>query len=186
MPSCHKCNKYFGDEIDTHARNTISALHSNEGHWAVSEEIAGKRDRSYTVKSKNFEYIAGIIRPEEVTTPEGIFLGVAPAMNLNNPTMNKFFERLAQGLIRKIVGVRSIGYRVEWGSISTLLKYVGSPEELLRNIGPPTAGRNIGDDTFSYYGWFGKERPESLWVVRFYGGEEFYLFVTSRNLLRIP
>jgi hypothetical protein len=181
VPCCHTCNKFYGDEIDTHARNTISALHNNEGHWAVSNEIAGKRDRSYTKKSGNVEYIASIVKPKEVVTPEGIILGVAPALNLNNRVMNKFFERLARGLIREVVGVRSIGYRFEWGLMDSLLSHIGSPQVLLKNVGPPIRGRDIGEDTFSYYGWFEKERPESLWVVRFYGGEEFYLFVTAHN-----
>ena len=182
VPCCHKCNQFYGDQIDTHARNTISAIHNNEAHWAVSQEIAGKRDRSYTKKLGNIEYIASIIKPKEVTTPEGIFLGVAPAMNLDNPIMNKFFERLARGLIRDVLKIRSLGHPVKWGRTATLLKSMGSPQVLFESIGPPLTRRDFGNLTFSYCGWFEKGRPGSFWVVRFYGGEEFYLLVGKNEV----
>ena len=178
VPSCNACNKFFGDEIDTHARNSIAAIHRSETHWSVSQELGGKRDRSFERKVINLEYIVSVVSLKEVVTPAGIYLGVAPTINLNNTVMNNFFERLARGLIRKVVGVRSFGVKFQWGLLDGLLATIGGPEALRRNFGFPMEWRDFGDGTFVYVGWIEKERPESLWIVQFYGGDQFYLLVT--------
>ncbi len=65
VPCCHDCNKLFGDKVDTHARNTLTDLRHSERHWAVTQELAGKRDRSYKKKLENLGYIASIIKLKE-------------------------------------------------------------------------------------------------------------------------
>jgi hypothetical protein len=190
VPSCESCNKRFDEEIDVLARNRLASILQNESHPAVRDQLSEKRSRSYRRKKRNLKHAIDGITSKEVFSSGGVFLGWAPAIKLDDPVMDKFFERLGRGLIRKVCGVGYVDCVVEWDMASTVYDMAGGPQGIASEIGDPVAVRNMGDQTFAYVGWFTKGFADSFWIVQFYGGVEFALFVKAGdvfpNILQLP
>ena len=93
VPCCKVCNRTYGKD-DERVRNLITSIDTTENHPAIQQQIAEKRDRSYTRKEgqSNFQHIIESVRIVERHSSGGIYLGKAPAFDLNQKVMDRFNE----------------------------------------------------------------------------------------------
>lgn len=180
VPCCEVCNTKYGKD-DERVRNILTSLATTEDHHAVKEQIAEKRDRSYTrVKGiSNFQDIVESIEIVARYTHCGIYLGKAPAFNLDQPTMDRFVERIARALLYQENAMEHTACDFEWKM---------APDDATLNRMPPVfkavlrcgKPKEIGEGVFSYVGYYFTGKAASLWVLNFYGGIEFMVKVREK------
>jgi hypothetical protein len=97
VPCCEFCNKTYGKD-DERIRNLLTSLKTTEEHSAIKKQIAKKRDRSYTrVEGRsNLQHIIASVEKVGCHTSGGTYLGEALAFNFDQPTLDRFIQRLVR------------------------------------------------------------------------------------------
>ena len=180
VPCCEVCNTKYGKD-DERVRNIVTSLATTEGHPAIKEQIAGKRDKSYTRVEgiSNFQHIVESLKIVARYTPGGIYLGQAPAFNLDQPTIDRFVERIARALLYQEIAMEHTACDFEWKM---------SPDDAALDRMPPDIKavlygkpKVIGEGVFSYVGYFLSGTASSLWFLNFYGGIDFMVRVSDKS-----
>lgn len=172
VPSCRTCNERFSRD-DEKARNLLTSLEFTVLHSAVRNELEGKRNRSMAAARANLKAMLDCMTLADRYSPGGVYLGTAPALNLDQPCMNRFFERLTRGLLYRENRIGFIKCRVEWKKAPCLSDVPNMPAQLQEFLRQPRVVRSFGQDHFSYAGWFCTGHAASYWRIRFYAGIEF-------------
>lgn len=120
------------------------------------------------------------IRIVDVYSKAGIFLGKAKAFNLNQPAMNKFFDRMARALLFHENSIGHIECKTEWRMSPNLADFVQNPDRLQDFLSYMKI-RTLGDDIFSYAAGFMPKKVESIWILNFYGGIEFIVLLKQKT-----
>ena len=181
VPSCKDCNRRYG-KVDEQARNLITSLERTEVHNAIQSKLSIKRDRSYRRKQGKFNFydILDSIVIADVVSSNGIYLGKAPAFNLDTPMMNLFIERMTRALL---FYENSIGYvkcEVEWRMAPTKKDMEVMPSEI-KQLLLSAKVREVGGGIFSYAGLFRSGNINSLWILSFYSGIEFMSIIRESH-----
>jgi hypothetical protein len=160
-------------------RNLLTSFETTEQHKAIESQLASKRNRSLSRDKgvTNLKHLIDSLIMKDRYTDEGEYLGRLPAFSLDQPLMDRFFNRMTRALLYH---EKSIGYvycDIEWRMAPNLSDYHRMPEELKQFLSSPTTSRFIGEDIFSYVGWLGPGKAKSLWLLNFYGGVEFIILV---------
>ncbi len=181
VPCCKVCNGTYGKD-DERVRNLITSIDTTEDHPAIQQQIAEKRDRSYTRKEgqSNFQHIIESVRIVDRYSPGGIYLGKAPAFDLNQKVMDTFIERMTRALLYCKNGIEYTEFEVEWKKSLDLPALERMPPAL-RAFLLSGQSKEIGDGIFGYVGYYTPGRAVSLWLLNFYGGIEFMSIVREKR-----
>jgi hypothetical protein len=97
-PACDTCHG-ISMKDDTTIRNLLISPPEAEEHPAVTSGLADRRDRSLERVPTDFQKLLQTMKLVDIETPAGIYLGTRWALDLDNPTMNRFVERLSRALL---------------------------------------------------------------------------------------
>jgi hypothetical protein len=156
----------------------ITSLYTTESHIAIQSQIAQKRDRSLARERgfTNFRHLVESISIVDHYSQGGVYLGKAPAFNLNQDVMNRFFDRVTRALLYFENSIIHADCNIEWRISPTFDNYDQIPSEFREFLSYGKI-QTIGDDVFTYVGWYLPGHVRSLWLMNFYGGIEFMTIV---------
>lgn len=174
VPSCEKCNRNYGKD-DERVRNIITSIDTTEVHPAIQQQIAKKRERSYsrTEGWSNVQHLLASIRIADCYSVSGAYLGKAPAFDLDQEIIDRFIERMMRALLFYENGIEYTELQIKWKK-SLDIKEV--PSEL-RSFLLNGQVKAIGDGVFTYVGYYIPGSANSLWLMNFYEGFELMSLV---------
>jgi hypothetical protein len=106
VPCCETC-RVSGGKNDGLVRSILISTIEAEPHEVVQSQLAEKRNRSWQTDPTQLRGMVRTMVRVSVKTPHGLPLGSWPAFNLDNTTMNDFFDRVARALVH---AERKAGY----------------------------------------------------------------------------
>lgn len=181
VPCCNRCNGMYGKD-DERIRNLLTSLEETEQHPGIQDQIAEKRNRSFLRKEgrNNVRHILESVELVDVYSPEGIFLGRHPAFDLDQKVMDRFVERMTRALLFHENAVEFVGGQVEW-RMAPKEKDFESMSPKMKAFLASAELKEIGDNVFTYVGYYYPGKAGSLWVMHFYGGVELMSIFRERK-----
>jgi len=173
VPSCSGCNREYGKD-DERVRNLITSLYDTESHPAIIDQIGPKRGRSFQRPEgiTNLRHFLKSLKPVEAYTKGGIYIGDSVAIDMDQPVMNRFFERMVRGLLYHTNEIEYFEGVFKWRLTLSPEEIQSLPDEIKQMILHGVRGY-LGDNIFSYIGVVYPGKAKSLWFMNFYGGIEF-------------
>ena len=100
VPCCEPC-RVSDQKTDTFVRDVLAGLLEVEAHPCVNEHVMGRVLRSVRRGGKNLQRMIEILKTQETTvlTPDGSQLATLPALNLDVPEFDRFFERVGRAVL---------------------------------------------------------------------------------------
>ena len=114
-------------------------------------------------------------------SPGGIYLGKALAFNLDQEVIDRFIERTTRALLFHERSVDYVKCEIEWRLSPNHPDLEKIPPEQRAFLLRPDVLKKIGDDIFSYAGYYEQGKASSLWLLNFYGGIEFMSIVREKQ-----
>ena len=170
-PACNTCHN-ISMKDDMTIRNLLISSTEAEGHPAVIHGLADKSERSLLRSQTDYHNLLQLIKLIDIETPAGIYLGTRWAFDLDNPTMNRFVERLSHALLW--YEFRQIYFEgvFDWRMNCEL------PNEVYAGIKRSGKLRKV-HDVFAY-GIVPLKNASTAWVIaNFYACTEFVIRVTK-------
>src|SRR5262245_11848143 len=152
VPCCPAC-KIADEPSDAKARNLFISTLQAEPHPAVERQLAGARNRALKVHGQLPNLLAHLVEAD-VHSPDGIYLGSAPAFNLDSQVVDSFLHRVVRGLLYSISKSGYLPSKIKWRT--------NVPPDVLATF-PSTISRSVGD-VFSYRVVFAEGSQASLWL----------------------
>lgn len=100
VPCCEACRD-SDQQTDTFVRDTLAGLLEAEAHPYVNEHVTDRVSRSIQRGGKNLQRMIEVLKEKEtvVLTPDGPKLATLPALNLDAPEFDRFFERVGRAVL---------------------------------------------------------------------------------------
>ena len=180
VPSCAQCNDSFSKD-DERVRNLITSSENTEQHDAIKSQLAHKRNRSIFRKKgiTNLRHLIESIVLKDRHSQGGLYLRKAPAFNLDQPLMDRFFNRITRALLYHENAIGYVDCHIKWHMAPIFSDNSRMPDGLKKFLSYCATFRSIGDDIFAYAGWFNSEEARSIWLLSFYGGVEFITILSE-------
>jgi hypothetical protein len=105
----------------------------------------------------------------DIHSPGGIYLGSAPAFNLDSPVMDAFLHRMARGVLHSVKKSGFMPSKIQWRT--------NLPQDGF-GIFALGISRTVGD-VFSYHAVFPEKSQDSLWLLTFYERLHFVVHLQS-------
>lgn len=172
VPCCQYCNNKLGKD-DERVRNLITSLSNTEQHIGIKDQLSEKRNRSLERKKgrSNFEHLLNSIYMAEIKSENGSTLAKKPIINLDQEEMDRFIERMTRALMYYENSLGYIKGNVTWKLSISGETFISMPFELRQLILSGEVKR-IGENIFSYVGYYTVKKSKSLWIMNFYNGLE--------------
>jgi hypothetical protein len=167
VPCCEPC-RLADEPNDAKARNLIISTIQAEPHRVVESQLASARNRGLELHGQLPIMLQHMVQAD-IHTPAGIYLGSAPAFNLDSPVMDAFLHRMARGLLHSVKKSGFMPSKIKW---RTNLPRDGF------GIFASGISRAVGD-VFSYRAVFPQESQDSLWLLTFYERLHFVVHLQS-------
>jgi hypothetical protein len=188
IPSCLSCNRGASSD-DEYFKNWLVLRHDVSTHPIGSRLLDsvyrsfGKPEARLMLKS-----LADTIRHIPVFSPSGLYLGDAPAYDVDLNRMGKVTNRIVRGLFFTEFSRRlPEGYGVRSFAESGLRSLTPDNSILLRKVlevVSSTACRTIGERVFEYWFQAAPEDPNTTaWLLRFFESESFFC-VTAQDTIQ--
>lgn len=178
VPCCSQCNREYG-KIDEYMRNILISLETTETIPEL-EQNRQKFRRSFSRKESErlLLKIGSRIKPIDIYSKGGIYLGQKPAFDLNNEDADKFFERIARAFLFIENDLEYFKANINWKKSFDEETFNNLPTEmkLLLKRG---FKKSLGNGLVKYIGLWWEEKITSLWFINFYGGVEFMIHVKA-------
>ena len=160
VPCCETC-RMRDQQDDQFMRNLFVSLRETENHPTIASQVASRRNRSFVKDKTQVAKLAEIMTPVEVNSPGGLYLGTAPAFNLNDPRIDRFIERVSRGVIYDAFGISFFVATFRW-------KLNPPNADFLFQAGPPECRKKDVGEIFSY--WIPPESQDRVFwtIMRFY------------------
>jgi len=100
VPCCEPCRS-SDQQTDTFVRDVLAGLLEAEAHPYVHEHVTDRVSRSIQRGGKNLHRLIEILKAKEtiVLTPDGPQLATLPALNLDAPEFDRFFDRVGRAVL---------------------------------------------------------------------------------------
>lgn len=144
VPCCEPCRRE-DQKYDTFVRNIIAGLLTTESTPYVNKHITARVTRSIERARWETRRLAEIMKLKSATvfTPNGMRSAFAPALNLNIPEMDRFFERIARAVLYDAYHKGFFAGRIRWIPIHAI------PDNLARLCDKQSTQRAVLD-VFEY------------------------------------
>ncbi len=125
VPCCNVCRK-LDEKNDGLIRNCIAGLLSTESSDYVQDHLLDKILRSIARASTESNGLIEVMHLQKtrVLTKSGLQNVLLPALNLDIPEMDRFFERIARALLYKVHNIKFFAGRVRWIPVTRIPDYV--------------------------------------------------------------
>ena len=167
VPCCESC-KLADEPNDAKARNLIVSTIQAEPHRVVESQLADARNRGLEHHGQLPVILEHMVQAH-IHSPGGIYLGSAPAFNLDSPIMDAFLHRMARGLMHSVKKTGFMPSKIQWRT--------NLPPDAY-NIFASGVSRTVGD-VFSFKAVFPEESQDSLWLLTFYERLRFVVHLQS-------
>ncbi len=171
VPCCEECRGgHQGD--DAVARNFLISSAAAETRQTSDDRIEKKRNRSLERDRTLLKQMTNAITLADVSLEGKVSLGTAPAFNVNQPPMNRFFDRVARSLLHKVTGSGYVTCTIKWRPI----------KDSRANDGFSKYATHMGSigDIFSYAGHKKRNLDVWYWFLNFFG-QDFLVIQTIQN-----
>jgi hypothetical protein len=141
-------------------RNLFTSLHNTENHPLVKSDLARRRDKAMREQPTKAVALMHIITQQEVRSPGGLYLGLAPAFNLDDPRVDRFLERVCRGVLFDSCNKGYFSGTFSWKML---------PSEFVSNLfqsAPKECPQRSFGDIFSYV----VLTKDGIVLLRFYEG----------------
>ena len=141
-------------------RNLFTSLHNTENHRLVKSHLAKRRNKAMREQPTKALALLRIITPQEVRSPGGLYLGHAPAFNLDDPRVDRFLERVCRAVLFDSFNKGFFPGTFSWKIL---------PPEVVPNLfhsAPKECPRRNFGDIFSYVAL----TKDCIVLLRFYEG----------------
>jgi hypothetical protein len=98
VPCCETCRK-VDQQYDGFIRNLFCSLLDTEAHPVIEKDVAFRRDRSFERDRSLAQQLADIMINSDVHTQAGVYIGTAPAFNLDSHIIDRFIERVCRAVL---------------------------------------------------------------------------------------
>jgi hypothetical protein len=167
VPCCEAC-KLADEPNDAKARNLIISTIQAEPHRVVETQLAGARNRALEFHGQLPVMLAHMVQAD-VHTPAGVYLGSAPAFNLDSPVMDAFLHRVVRGLLHSVRKTGFMPSTIQWRTNLPPVAFAIFASGISRTVG----------GVFSYRAVFVEESKDSLWLLTFYERLHFVVSLQS-------
>lgn len=168
VPCCERC-RLAGEKNDELVRNLLISTEEAEPHSTIQKQLAGARNRAFA-DCRRLDAVRQHIVLADVHSKGGIYLGSAPAFDLNTPVMDAFFDRIGRGLLHEEKSTGFVRLRSQW--------QLNPPQDICDNIANQGKSRTVGD-IFSYSVQFLEGSLSSVWILTVYGRLRFSLHLQT-------
>lgn len=166
VPCCEECRTgQQGD--DAVARNFLISSAATESRQASEDQIEKRRNRSLERDRTLLKQMTSAITSAEVFLEGKVSLGTAPAFNLDQPPMNRFFDRVARALLHEETGSGYVTCTIKWKPVIDFRFNDGFSKYA-------TQVRSIGN-IFSYAGHKKRNSDVWYWFLNFFGQDFFVI-----------
>lgn len=175
VPSCSTCNREFG-KIDEFVRDILISLDTTEKKAELAT-LREKMHRSFLrlQSTKLLFKIYKTIKPIDIITKAGIYLGKKPAFDMDREEFHKFFERISRALLYIENDIEYFEGKFDW---SNLVDYSDLPFPIRQCLENDIRKSNA-NGMFKYSGMWRKGSSNSLWFLKFYDTIEFKVLVQN-------
>ena len=171
VPCCEECrNGHQGD--DAIARNFLISSAAAESRPVSDDQIETKRNRSLERDRTLLKQMTNAVTLADVSLGGKISLATAAAFNLDQPPMNRFFDRVARALLHEETGSGYVACTIKWKPVMDFRFNAGFSKYA-------TQVRSIGD-IFSYAGHKKRSSDMWYWLLSFFG-QDFLVIQTIEN-----
>jgi len=171
VPCCEECRtSQQGD--DAIARNFLISSVAAESRQVSEDQIEKRRNRSLERDRSLLKQMTDAITVADVSLEEKVSLGTAPAFNINQPAMDRFFDRVARSLLHEETGAGYVTCTIKWRPIIDSRVNNGFARYA-------THKRSIGN-VFTYAGHKKRKSDVWYWSVNFFG-QDFLIEQTLQN-----
>jgi hypothetical protein len=171
VPCCEECrSRHQGD--DAIARNFLISSAVAESRQISDDRIEGKRNRSLERDRRLLKQMTNAITLADVSSGGKVSLGTAAAFNLDQPAMNRFFDRVARALLHEEIGSGHIACTIKWKPVMDSRFNYGFSKYA-------TQARSIGN-IFSYAGHKKRSSDTWYWFLNFFG-QDFLVVQTIQD-----
>ena len=167
VPCCEPCRRRDAKN-DELIRNLLVSTREAEPHPVVQTQLAAARNRSFDHPSQFKAVLRQMVQAD--VCRGGIYLRSAPAFNLDRPFMNRFFERVARGLLHEEKRCGFVPCTTEW-------RRTRDPV-ICAKFARERGSRAIGD-VFSYSVLFSEGHLSSIWLLTFYDRLHFFVHLQA-------
>jgi len=160
VPCCEECRSgHQGD--DAIARNFLISSAAAESRQVSDDQIEKGRNRSLARDRTMLKQMTDAITVADVSLEGKVSLGTAPAFNINQVPMDRFFDRVARSLLHEETGSGYVTCTIRWRPVTDSRANNGFAKYA-------THKRSIGD-CFSYAGHKKRNSGVWYWFVNFFG-----------------
>lgn len=160
VPCCKECRRgHQGD--DAIARNFFISSAAAESRQVSDDQIEKRRNRSLERDRTMLKQMIDAITAADVSLEGKVSLGTAPAFDINQPLMDRFFDRVARSLLHEEKGSGYVTCTIRWRPVTDSIANNGFAKYA-------THKRSIGD-CFSYAGHKKRNSDIWYWFVNFFG-----------------
>lgn len=173
VPCCETCRQE-DEKYDSFTRNIIAGLLETESTQYVQDHIADRVSRSVERARWEARRLTEVMHLKKVSvlTPSGIKDGRLPALNLDIPEMDRFFERIARAVLYDAHDMEFFAGRVRWLPIAQI------PENLAQLCEKGSTRRTVLD-VFEYCVSPPFDAGTYIALVTFYKAQTFLLQVET-------
>jgi hypothetical protein len=171
VPCCEECRSgHQGD--DAIARNFLISSAAAESRQVSDDQIERKRNRSLERDRTLLKQMTNAVTSADVSLGGKVSLGTAAAFDLDQPPMNRFFNRVARALLHEETGSGYVACTIKWKPIMDFRFNDGFSKYA-------TQVRSIGN-IFSYAGHKKRSSDMWYWFLNFFG-HDFLVIQTIAN-----
>jgi hypothetical protein len=143
VPCCESC-RLKDQRDDEFIRNIFVSLQQTEDHPTIAQDVSKRRDRSFMRDPSQLLRLADIMKQVDVVTPTGIYVGRGFAMNLDDPRMHRFVERVSRAVLHDAHGEAYFPTNCSWKANLPFIDHV-------LKLAPPEIKRKTVSDVFAYF-----------------------------------
>jgi hypothetical protein len=114
-PCCEQC-RVRDQRDDPLVRDVLAGLLETEATPYVREHVTGRVSRSIQRGGQNFRRIVEILKAKEITvmTSDGPAVANLPALNLDAPEFDRFFERVGRAVLHEAYDRAYFSAETDW------------------------------------------------------------------------
>jgi hypothetical protein len=171
VPCCEECRAgQQGD--DAIARNFLISSAAAESRQLSDGRIERKRNRSLERDRTLLKQMTDAITLADVSFEGNISLGTAAAFDLEQPPMNRFFDRVARALLHEETTSGYVTCTIKWKPMLDFRLTEGFSKHA-------TQRRSVGN-IFSYAGHKKRRSDVWYWFLNFFG-QDFLVIQTIQD-----
>jgi len=170
VPCCETCRR-AGEADDAFVRNLLVSSVEAESNGYGNGFLSEKRNRSFVKDRTMLPKIVETMKLARVELPDGSYLSVAPAFELNRPECDRFFKRMGRALLHEAMNTGFVDCSIDWNPHSDF----GFKRAFLQRA---TVVREVSPE-FAFAAHQGKQEGVWFFLMTFFGRDFIFRLVAN-------